>query len=89
MKIKCTKCGYEEKTNKDLWIKIIGGTLPTGGFTAWVTYIFAGTGFALEIVTAMVVGGVAMLIYKDEILKWISSYYECPKCKNKNWDLIS
>ena len=89
MKIKCKKCGYTEETNKDLWIKILGGALPTGGFAAWITYLLAGTGFALEIVTAMIFGGVAMLVYKDEILKWISSHYKCPKCNNNDWDLVS
>ena len=87
MIIKCKKCGYTEKVNKDLYIKIIGGALPVGGYYAWVTYFFAGTGFAMPIVVAMIAGGVGMLVFKDEIVRWISKTYKCPKCKSKSWEV--
>ncbi len=87
MKIRCKKCGHFEETNLGLFVKIIGGAMPLGGFWAWVTYLFAGTGFALPIVIAIITGGVAMLVFKDEIVGWImNSGYQCPKCHAVDWD---
>lgn len=37
----------KETVNTKLFIKIIGGAMPLGGYWAWVTYFFAGTGFAI------------------------------------------
>lgn len=68
--------------------KIIGGGMAGGGFWAWVTYFFAGTGFALPICIAIVTGGVAMLAFSDEIVAWISKKYDCPVCKNNQWIAI-
>lgn len=86
MRIKCTNCGYAEKTDKDFFVKLIGGAMPVGGFWAWTTYLFAGTGFAMAIVVAIIGGGVAMLIFKDEIVEWIiNNDYECPKCGEVEW----
>ncbi len=86
MKIKCTNCGYTEKTDKDFFVKLIGGAMPVGGFWAWTTYLFAGTGFAMAIVVAIIGGGVAMLIFKDEIVEWIiNNDYKCPKCGEVEW----
>lgn len=58
-----------------------------GGY-AWITYIFAGTGFALIICAAIVSGGVAMLAFSDQITKWVSEKYDCPNCGKNKWDLI-
>lgn len=89
MKIWCKSCGYSETTNKDFWVKLVGTAAPIGGFWAWVTFFFAGTGFALPICIAMVVGGVGMLTYKDKIVKWITEKgYSCPKCRTKGWELL-
>ena len=86
MKIKCTNCGHTEKTDKDFFVKLIGGAMPVGGFWAWTTYLFAGTGFAMAIVIAIIGGGVAMLIFKDEIVEWIiNNDYKCPKCGQVEW----
>ena len=86
MYIKCKKCGYKEKTTKDLFVKIIGGAMPLGGYWAWVTYLFAGTGFAMAIVVAIISGGVAMLMFKDEIIEWITDMgYNCPECGANDW----
>ena len=61
--------------------------MPVGGFAAWVTYLLAGTGFALEIVTALIVGGVALLVFKDEIVEFIINRgYKCPKCGSVSWE---
>lgn len=87
MKIQCGTCGHKEEDTVELFVKIIGGALPIGGFLAWVTYIFAGTGFAFEIVVAIVSGGVAILIFKDQIVKWIVNQgYKCQKCGSVKWD---
>ena len=85
MYIKCKKCGHTEETTADFFVKLIGGAAPIGGFWAWVTYFFAGTGFALWICGAMVVGGVALLAFKDEIVEFVSEKYNCPKCGNNDW----
>ena len=87
MKIKCRKCGHSEETSLGFFVKLIGGAMPIGGFWAWVTYLFAGTGFALPIVIAIITGGTAMLVFKDQIVRWIvSKGYKCPKCGNPSWD---
>lgn len=57
MKIRCRTCGHSEKTSLGFFVKLIGGAMPIGGFWAWVAYIFAGTGFALPIVIAIITGG--------------------------------
>lgn len=88
MKIKCQVCGHSEESSVEFFAKVIGGTLPVGGFAAWVTYFFAGTGFAFVICSAMVVGGVALLAFKDEIVGLVSEKYDCPKCKQRKWDLV-
>lgn len=85
MKIKCKNCGHTEETSTDFFVKIIGGAAPIGGFWAWVTYFFAGTGFAFAICSAMIVGGVALLAFKDEIVEWISEKYSCPQCGRSSW----
>lgn len=87
MKIKCRNCGRAEETSLDLFVKIIGGAMPLGGFWAWVTYLLAGTGLALPIVVAIIGGGTAMLLFKDSIVKWIVNRgYKCPNCRAVDWE---
>lgn len=86
--VKCKCCGYKEEANKTFFLKVMGGSFVSGGFTAWVTYFFAGTGFAFGICVAIVTGGVALLAFSDQITKWIAERYGCPSCKHKNWDLV-
>lgn len=86
MNIVCRKCGYSEKTNKDFFVKLIGGAMPVGGYYAWVTYLFAGTGLAMPIVIAIITGGVGILVFRDQIVRWIVNRgYKCPKCGSVNW----
>ena len=86
MRIKCTKCGHAETTDKDFFVSLIGGAMPIGGFWAWTTYLFAGTGFAMVIVVAIIGGGVAMLAFKEEIVEWIINQdYKCKLCGRSNW----
>ena len=40
--VKCKCCGYKEEANKTFFLKVMGGSFVGGGFTAWVTYFFAG-----------------------------------------------
>ncbi len=87
MKIKCRGCGHTEKTNLGFFVKVIGGAMPLGGYWAWVAYIFAGTGFAMPIVIAIISGGVAMLAFKDEIVQWIVNRgHKCPRCGKVAWE---
>ncbi|MCG7412493.1 hypothetical protein [Moraxella nonliquefaciens] len=86
MKIKCTSCGYREEVNTRLFIRIIGGVMPFGGYWAWVTYFFAGTGFAMPIVIAIMTGGVALLVFQNEITTWIcNQQYKCEHCGKHDW----
>ncbi len=86
MDINCQNCGHKEETSLGFFVKLIGGAMPLGGFWAWVTYLFAGTGFALPIVVAIISGGVAMLAFKDQIVQWIINRdYKCPNCGSIDW----
>lgn len=87
MRIKCRDCSYSEKTSVETFVKIIGGAMPIGGYWAWVTYLFAGTGLAMPIVVAIIGGGTAMLVFKDQVVQWIVNRgYECPKCGSVSWE---
>lgn len=88
IKITCRNCQHKETVNLGLIVKIIGGALPIGGFWAWTTYLLAGTGLALPIVMAMIGGGIGMLLFKDNIVKWIlEKKYKCPECGNIDWQV--
>lgn len=87
-KIKCKTCNHDEEANKEFFFKLLGGGMVGFGGYAWITYIFAGTGFALIICAAIVSGGVAMLAFSDQITKWVSEKYDCPNCGKNKWDLI-
>ena len=90
MKIQCKECGNVEVTNLGLFVKIIGGVAPIGGFWAWTAYLFAGTGFALPIVVAIIGGGVGMLIFKEKIVEWITNKgYKCPNCNASDWQALN
>ncbi len=87
MKIKCRNCGHTEKPTVELFVKIIGGAMPIGGFWAWVTYLLAGTGFAMPIVIAIMAGGIGILWFKDEIVKWfVNRGYKCTECGAVKWE---
>lgn len=43
--------------------------------------------FAMPIVVAIIAGRAEMLIYKDEIVQWISNRgYLCVACGRSNWE---
>lgn len=90
MKIKCQGCGYLEEVSLDFFVKLIGAAVSGAGFWAWTAFLFAGTGFALPIVIAIMSGGVAMIAFKDEIVEWIiSKDYKCPSCGAIKWEATS
>ncbi len=87
MKIVCGKCSHSETVNLDWFIRVIGGAMPAFGFYGWVTFLFAGTGMAMGICIAIATGGIAMLVFKNEIVEWIiNKGYKCPKCKAVSWE---
>lgn len=88
MYIRCKNCDHYEKTDKDFFVKILGGVTAGMGYWAWVAYFFAGTGFAMPICIAIMAGGGAMLAFSDKIIPWISKNYNCPKCNNNEWEAI-
>ena len=83
--IVCKHCGHRETLNKTFFVKIIGGAVSGFGFWAWVSFLFAGTGFAMAICIAIVMGGVAIAAYSDEISQWVSERYDCPVCGRREW----
>ena len=86
MKIECKKCGNQQEVNAKFIVTLIGAAMPIGGFWAQVTFFFAGTGLALPICIALVVGGSAMLAFKDQITNFIIKQgYKCPKCGCEEW----
>lgn len=86
--VECKKCGYKEKANKHFFLKVLGGSFVGGGFWAWVTYLFAGTGLAFAICIAIVTGGVGLMMFSDEITQWLAERYNCPDCGKRNWRLV-
>ena len=89
MKIRCKECGHAEEVNFALFVKIIGATVVGGGYWAWVAYIFAGTGFAMPICIAIVLGGVAIAAFSEQITKWIiAKNYPCEKRKSSKWEAV-
>jgi len=88
MEIKRAKCGHAEQTNLKLFVRIIGGAMPLGGFWAWTAYLFAGTGLAMPIVVAIITGGVGILVFQNEIVEWISNRgFDCPECGEVDWEV--
>lgn len=86
MDIKCDKCGHTEETSMKFFVRVLGGALPVGGYWAWVTYFFAGTGLAMPIVIAMIAGGSALLMFQDEVIEWLSNRgYSCSECGASSW----
>lgn len=86
--IECKNCSFKEEANKIFFLKVLGGGFVGGGFWAWVTYFFAGTGFAFVICVAIVTGGVALLAFSDDITQWLSKRYNCPSCNENLWKLV-
>jgi len=87
--ILCKHCGHYEEVNKKLFAKIIGGAVAGFGFWAWVSFFFAGCGFALPLCIAIVTGGVAMAAYAKEIGDWMSKKYDCPGCAHRDWIVLT
>ena len=85
MKIRCRSCNYQETFNCELVMKIIGGSTTIFGTWAWISYLFAGTGFALPICVALVTGGTIVSSFSTEIALWLCSNYACPKCNKHDW----
>lgn len=89
MYIKCKNCQHQVETSASFFVNLIGGALPVGGFWAWVTYFFAGTGLAFPICAAMIGGGVAMLVYKKEVIQFVvKKGYKCEHCGQSNFDIV-
>ncbi|ERP95050.1 hypothetical protein Q674_06300 [Acinetobacter sp. COS3] len=91
MKIRCRDCGHSETMNKELILTFLGGAAAGFGFWAWVSFLFAGTGFAMPLCIAIVVGGPALVAkYGDEIVEWLANKgYTCKKCNGNKWMPIS
>ncbi|WP_212749345.1 hypothetical protein [Acinetobacter sp. CIP-A165] len=91
MKIRCRSCGHSEPVNKELLLTVIGGAMAGAGFFAWTSFLFAGTGFAMPLCIAIVVGGPALVIkYGDQIVDFlVNKGYACKKCNDTNWMSIS
>lgn len=89
MQIRCENCGHTQEVNKELILKIIGGSVSGFGIWAWTSFFFAGTGFAMPICIAIVIGGTGIAAYSKEVIEWlIKKGYSCPKCNNKKWVAI-
>ena len=66
------------------------GIVGAGQMGNGIAHVFAGTGFALPIVAAIITGGVGMLLFQDQIIEWITNKgYECPKCFSSNWKSLN
>lgn len=90
MKIQCNHCGHLKTIDKAFIIDLFGLSSPAIGFTAWTSYLFAGTGFAMPLCAAIAIGGPLLLTYKNEILESIANKkYICSNCGEKDWGAVS
>ena len=89
VKMECKKCRHQEELNARWFFNALGSAMAAMGPAAWITYLFAGTGFALPICAAILAGGVIMLKYSDEIALWLNSNYKCPGCNHADWRIIN
>lgn len=87
--IKCQECGHYDEVNKLFFVKLIGGAVIGLGWWAWISFLFAGTGFAMAICIAIVAGGAGMMTYSKEITEWVSERYDCPKCGKRSWKMMT
>lgn len=87
--IQCRHCGHCEEVNKQLFAKIIGGAVVGLGGYAWVSFLFAGTGFALPLCIAIVAGGTALTAFSKELTEWFSKKYKCENCGMHEWNTIT
>ncbi len=67
--LKCKSCRHKEETSLKFFVRVIGAALPAGGVATWTTYLLAGTRFALPICVAIIIGGVTILAFQDEIIE--------------------
>ena len=84
----CNNCGHYDEVTKRLFAKILGGAVAGFGFWAWVSFLFAGCGFALPLCMAIVTGGVAIASYSEQIAQWLCKKYDCPECGNRDWSVL-
>ncbi|WP_197019355.1 hypothetical protein [Selenomonas sp. FC4001] len=68
---------------------VLGAATAGFGYFAWVSFLFAGTGLAMPICIAIMVGGAAMLKYSNEIAEWLGKTYPCPKCGYRVWKTVT
>lgn len=87
--IKCSKCGYYAKVDGKLFAKILGGFVSGFGFWAWISFLFAGTGFALPLCIAIMTGGVALVAFSEQVVNWMNRKYNCPVCRQKAWFTVT
>ncbi len=85
MKVICKSCKHQETVDKDFFLKVLGGVVSGFGFWSWTAFLFAGTGFAMPIVIAIIAGGGAIATYSKEITEWLIENHECEKCGKKDW----
>lgn len=87
--LRCRRCGQLTPLTKEFFGHLIGGATIGMGMYAWLAFIFAGTGFALAICVAIMIGGAAIMSYSKEIIRWISSRYDCEQCGQNDWEIIN
>lgn len=89
MYLKCKNCGHKEKINTKLIGTILGTATSGFGMFAWTSFLFAGTGMAAALCTAIVAGGPAIYAYKNKLIKWIvDKGYKCEQCGDINWEVV-
>ena len=88
MKIRCENCAHEETINAHFFVKALGVAVSGYGLWAWVTFLAAGTGFALPICIAIVLGGASIAAFSNEIVAWVSEHFDCPNCGLRQWEAI-
>ena len=86
--IKC-KCSYKRSLTIVFFMKIIGKATTISIKCKGIRHFCVNTGFTLPLCISILTGGIGILVFSDEITKWlVNKGYKCPSCQTSNWQII-
>lgn len=82
---RCNGCGHREAVRKHVAFKAVGFVVSSFGIWAWFEALFADTGIALRISVVVVVVGIAIAAFSNDLAARTTKNTPCPKCGSKAW----